>query len=160
MSFINRINNLSLILNLVIAVGICLAINALVFGLGWDVSDTPTHEVTFAPPGWLVGAVWVFLFALIGISRGVLNKFGEKSKSAKKWLIVLLLFCFAYPIYTLGLSSEIMGLIGNLGVIALTIFIISQTWKLSKLASFLIMPIILWVSFATVIILAELGWIF
>ena len=157
-SLINRKNYVGLVLNITIAVVLCLAINAVIFGSGWDASETAA-QIWFAPPGYVVGTVWVILFALIGAARYLLNDSGEAARSTKNWLVVLLLFCLAYPIYTIGFNSELIGFFGNLATIALTIFVLTRTLKFSKFAAFLLVPIIFWVSFATLIVIAELGWI-
>ena len=48
-------------------VGVCLAGNALIFGLGFDSSANPAKQPGFAPAGWVIGAVWLGLFALMGL---------------------------------------------------------------------------------------------
>jgi translocator protein len=157
-SLLDQKNYTSLFLNITMAVALCLAINAVIFGSGWDASDTDA-QIWFAPPGYVVGTVWVILFGLIGAARYLLNASGETARSTKNWLVILLLFCLAYPIYTIGFNSELIGFLGNLATIALTVFVLTRTLKFSKLAAFLLVPIILWVSFATLIVMAELGWI-
>lgn len=140
-----------------IAIGLCLVVNAFVFGLGWD-TDT-VREVPFAPPGYVVGIVWVTLFALIGASWWLLRLAGEDARGVRNWLVFLILFCFAYPFYTLGLSSEILGLMGNIATFAVTAYIIRRAWAFSATSAFLLVPILGWLIFATVIIFAEVGWI-
>jgi translocator protein len=157
-SLLDQKNYTSLFLNITMAVALCLAINAVIFGSGWDASDTDA-QIWFAPPGYVVGTVWVILFGLIGAARYLLNASGEAAKGAKNWLVILLLFCLAYPIYTIGFNSELIGFFGNLATIALTIFVFIKTRKFSKSAALLLVPIVLWVSFATFIVMAELGWI-
>jgi len=154
----NQSNIIGLLLNVTIAVTLCLAINGVIFGLGWDSTDT-SNPVWFAPQGYFIPVVWIILFAFIGIARFLLNASGEVANNTKKLLVFLLVFCLAYPIYTIGLSSEIIGFFGNLATIALTIFVITRTWQFSKLATTLLVPIVAWVCFATLIVMAEIGWI-
>ena len=123
-SAVNRTGYVSLLLNLTLAVGLGLLINAIVFAVLFADAAEPPSNVPFAPPGAVVGAVWVILFALMGASRWLLNASGEAARAAKNWIVVLLVFCFAYPFYTLGLNSEKIGLAGNIATAALTIFII------------------------------------
>ena len=49
------------------ALALVLGLNALVYGLGWN--DDAGAEPSYAPPGVAVGAIWVLLFALMGIAR-------------------------------------------------------------------------------------------
>ncbi|CAN5407942.1 tryptophan-rich sensory protein [soil metagenome] len=155
---IDRPNTTALVLNISIAIGLCLAINSVIFGFGFDTTENDV-AVWFAPPGYVVGAMWVLLFALIGLSRYLLNASGDFAAGTKVWTVGLLLFCLAYPIYTIGFQSEIIGLIGNIATIGLTIYVMSRTLKFSRAATFLLAPIVVWVSFASLIILAELRWI-
>ena len=156
-ALINQKNSISFLLNVLIAVALCLGINAIIFGSGWFVTDDAADKaVWFAPPGYVVGTVWVILFALIGAARYLLNEFGEAAAGAKNLLIGLLLFCLAYPIYTIGFTSRLLGLIGNMATIALTIFIITKVFKFSKTAAYLLIPIIIWVGFASLLTLAEM----
>lgn len=158
-SAINRTDYISLLINLTISVGLGVLINAIVFGILFADAPEPPSAVSFAPSGAFIGTVWVVLFALMGVARWLLNAFGDAAKSVKNWILILLIFCFIYPFYTLGLSSEKIGLIGNLATIGLTIFVITRTWKFSKIASLMIVPMILWLIIASFITLAELGWI-
>lgn len=157
-SVIDQDSNASLALNVAIAVFLCLVINSIIFGFGWDGGDD-TINIWFAPPGYVVGTVWVILFGLIGASRYALNRAGKPASRTKTLLGALLLFCLAYPIYTLGFNSEFIGFLGNIATILFTIFAMWRVWKFSRAAAALLFPIVLWVSFATVLVLAELRWI-
>ena len=66
---INKENSTSLLRNLFLAVGSIILINAIVFSLDWDKAGTSQIEAEFAPPGYVVGIVWVGLFVLMGVSR-------------------------------------------------------------------------------------------
>lgn len=155
---IDQTSNTSLVLNVTIAVILCLVINSIIFGIGWDGGDESIN-IWFAPPGYVVGTVWVILFGLIGASRYLLNSAGEWAKGTKALLVGLLLFCLAYPIYTIGFNSEFIGLLGNIATILFTVFAMYRTWKFSRAAAYLLSPIVLWVTFATILVLAELRWI-
>jgi len=51
------------------------------------------------------------------------------------------------------------GLVGNAGIFLLSLFIISKSWNNIKTISLLILPVLLWITFATSIILSELGYL-
>ncbi|MEI2581565.1 hypothetical protein [Scytonema sp. PRP1] len=42
---------------------------------------------------------------------------------------------------------------------AIASFTVARLWAISKTAAFLIMLVVLWVTFATAIVLSELGWL-
>ena len=87
---------------------------------------------------------------LIAESRGI-----DRAAHARL-ITILAVLCFLYPFYTLGLSSRTMGLIGNCIIILLAGWTIWQVKSSSKTAAALLSAVVLWVSFASVIIIREL----
>ncbi|MFA5187960.1 MAG: TspO/MBR family protein [Patescibacteria group bacterium] len=112
------------------------------------------QKPAFNPPNWIFGPVWTMLFVLMGIALYLVwNKSKEKEGKNKAiifFCIQLVLnigwsFCFFY------LQSPLAGLIE---IFVLWIFIlltIVYFYKISKIASYLLIPYILWVSFAVVL---------
>jgi tryptophan-rich sensory protein len=81
-----------------------------------------------------------------------------KSKSQKatyhsRSVVFLVVFCFLYPFYSLAIDSNIGGLIGNIATILLAGWTAYQIKSSSKAASAFMFPVVLWVSFATAIII-------
>ena len=78
----------------------------------------------------------------------------EKGVNRELWYIIgLLLATWTYPLYTLGFKL-IPGLVGNVLYNVLTIFIINQVKLSSGVASYLLYPVVLWVTFATVYVIS------
>jgi tryptophan-rich sensory protein len=163
---INQPNRASMLLNLGVALGATFVINGLIFGLGWNAStDTLAARASFAPPDWVVGAAWVVWLGLLAVARWWLNaSVRAEAVNARNWVGGLLVSCLLWPLYSLAIGSLVGGLIGNLWTIALAAFTIFQISKLSKTdphlalpAGSLVAPVILWVSYATAIILRQLG---
>lgn len=156
----NRPDNQSLILNLLLAVGSVLLMNGLIFSFGWDKSTDYAPSPWFEPPGWVVGAVWIGLFILMAIARWMLNtESRDEGRRARFWVTILAVSCLIYPLYSLAIGSVMGGMIGNVWTIALTGFVMSRLWRVSKGAAWLVFPIIPWVTFATAITVVELGWV-
>lgn len=150
-------NTTSLLRNLILIGGLIIVANAIVFSLDWDKAGTSQIEAEFAPPGYVVGVVWVGLFVLMAVARWLVIKSRSLNSAAHAQLITILaVLCFLYPFYTLGLSSQLMGLIGNVVIILLTSWTIWQVKSSSKPAAALLSAVVLWVSFASVIIIREL----
>jgi tryptophan-rich sensory protein len=108
----------------------------------------------FNPPGWVFAPVWTILYALMGLSAYLVYEKGAQSKEGRKalWVFaVQLLLNALWSIVFFG-AHQILGaavLIVVLWVmIAVTIRLFSRT---SKAAAYLLVPYILWVSFATVL---------
>ena len=59
--------------NLAVFVGTPLVVNGVIFGLGLESSSGQTG----LPPGWVVGTIWLVLFAAMGVARWLLLRSGE-----------------------------------------------------------------------------------
>jgi len=106
---------------------------------------------SFTPPGWFIGAVWIVLYTLMGAAAYLVAQKGLDSKQTR---LALSIFGFQLAINTIwsfaffGLQSPLLGLV----VIVLLWFAIAETIILfapiSKTAAWLLVPYILWVTFA------------
>lgn len=98
--------------------------------------------------------VWIALGLLMFISAWFIYQ--EKGFSRDFWYIIALLVAtFTYPLYTLGFKL-VPGLVGNIIYVGLTIFVITQVKQSSAIASYLLYPIVLWVTFATIYVIFQL----
>jgi benzodiazapine receptor len=109
---------------------------------------------SFTPPDWTFGVVWPALYVIMGISAFLIwNKGLERSK------VKVALGIFAVQLILNGLWTPIffgLHLIGLAlveivmlwGAILLTIL---AFWRVSKTAALLLVPYILWVSFAVLL---------
>jgi len=79
---------------------------------------------------------------------------GLEKKAVKKALsffIAQLVFNFLWSILFFGLHSPILGLMDILILWTLILITIIKFHKLSKVAAYLLIPYLLWVSFATIL---------
>jgi translocator protein len=148
--------------NIAAAILTTLLVNGLIFGLGWNTAEERTL-LTFEPPGWVIGSVWIVLLTLLAIARWRLNASGNlnnqnnrAAQKARAWVTGLLVFCLLYPFYSLAVDSLVGGLLGNLGTIGLALIAIASAWRNNRTAAFLVSPVVAWVSFATVIVVTKL----
>jgi len=138
--------------NIIASVVTVLGVNAFLFVVNRSrFDDLPPSR--FDLPGWLVGSVWIALFAVLGVARWIVLRTGtEHSRSNARIIVLLMLFCLAYPFYTLGLRSLVMGIIGNFLTIGAAGW---AAWKIrltSQIAALLVLSVAAWVSFANVLI--------
>jgi benzodiazapine receptor len=122
-------------------------------------SSIPTWYATlekplFTPPNWIFSPVWITLFLLMGISLFLMwhtDLAERKVRIALGCFGAQLLFNILWSALFFGLRSPLAGLI-DIAVlwimITLTIF---YTFKISKTAGLLLLPYIVWVTFATVL---------
>jgi translocator protein len=108
----------------------------------------------FNPPSWIFAPVWTMLYVLMGVSAFIIWRKGLDKERVRHalfaFIVQLTLNALWSPVF-FGMKSTLAGL----GVIIFLWMAISTTiflfYRISKLASFLLLPYILWVSFATVL---------
>jgi tryptophan-rich sensory protein len=121
-------------------------------------SDAPSfyqqlQRPDWAPPAWLFGPVWTTLYTLMGISAWLVWR--ERGfRAARTALTVFLLqlgvnalWSWLFFVWHLGAASfaEIL-LLGVLILLNVLLF-----WRVRLLAGMLLLPYLLWVSFAAVL---------
>lgn len=111
------------------------------------------NKPVFNPPGYVFGPVWITLYLLMGISLYLVwNKKG--TSDIKIPLIIFfaqLFFNTIWSILFFGLQNPVLALIDIKILLILIIITIFSFYKVSKPAAFLMIPYVLWVSFATVL---------
>lgn len=106
---------------------------------------------SFTPPNWVFSPVWITLFLLMGISLFLL---WEKTlhypgvRTAMVWFAVQLVLNMLWSVLFFGLKSPFLALVGII-VLWIAIFLtILKSFRVSKLAGVLLIPYLIWVSFA------------
>lgn len=128
-------------------------------GAPFTISAIPTwyaglNKPFFAPPNYLFGPVWTLLYLMMGVSCFLIWRQGwgkKKVQTAGKYFLAQLALNFIWSPIFFGLRAPALALI----VIILMWWMILQTMKkfypLSRLASYLLVPYLLWVTFATLL---------
>ena len=109
---------------------------------------------SWAPPGWLFGPVWTFLYAMIAISFGMV--FYKTFTGKLPWLIALpfvlnLIFNFAFTPLQFGLKNNYLAAVDILLVLATLIWALIAIWPHIHWVAYANIPYLLWVSFATIL---------
>jgi translocator protein len=104
------------------------------------------------PPNWIFGPVWTTLYVLMGIACYLIWKSDhpEKRKLLSLYFIQLGLNTLWSPAF-FGAQSPLFGLIVIIPLWVLILNCILQFRKVSNWASGLMVPYLLWVSFATIL---------
>jgi tryptophan-rich sensory protein len=143
-------------LNIGLAVGMGAVTHTLAIWLGRDMSSDAAPW--FALPAWMNAAVWLFLFALLGASRWMLNSYTIIGvATARAMVSALTLYCLLWPFYSLPIVDLRIALVANVSTIALAVASIVIVRRRSIEAASLIMPLTVWLAFATIVVLAALG---
>ncbi len=155
MTILDRPDRTGLIFNTGIAVSSALLANGLIALVNPGEMSSP-GSVNLQPPGYVIGFVWLVLFAAMGSARWLLLTKPVDTIPARRLILYLLLFCLSYPLYTLGLKSAVLGLLGNLLTIAFAIYVVIRVRRISPLSAALVSPVIVWVGFASFLVAEQL----
>lgn len=112
---------------------------------GWYATLT---RPALAPPNWIFGPVWTTLFFLMGVAAFLVWRHGAKGNTALTIFAVQLVLNVLWSALFFGLQSPGAGLIGIALLWTALVATIIAFAKVSKLAAWLLVPYIAWVSFA------------
>ncbi|QXE17869.1 TspO/MBR family protein [Clostridium sp. 001] len=141
-----------LIISIIIAEGVG-AISAFL-GMSNQEMYSQLVKPVFSPPGWVFPIVWIILFFLMGTAAyrvWIRGKQGEKVKRALVLYVVQLVLNFMWTI--IFFRFQLYGL-AFLELMILLVFILMTTFEFSRIdktAAYLMIPYILWVSFAGIL---------
>ena len=106
------------------------------------------------PPSWVFGPVWTMLYILMGVSFFLIWKSGASSnlkKTAVFFWIAQLVANFFWSFIFFGQHEIGLAFFEILLLWVLILFTIFCFAKISKLAAWLLVPYISWVSFAAIL---------
>ncbi len=112
------------------------------------------NKPSFNPPNWVFAPVWTTLFLLMGIALFLIWRKGLKEKDVK---IAFSVFIFHLVLNTLwsilffGLESPFAAFIEIIFLWAAILISIILFFRISRIAGYLLIPYLLWVSFASVL---------
>lgn len=109
---------------------------------------------TWAPPAWLFGPVWTFLYILIAISFG--KVFLMALQKQISWIVALpfalnLLFNFLFSPIQFGLQNNLLAAVDIVLVLATLSWAMIVIYPHAKWITYMQIPYLLWVMFATVL---------
>jgi len=112
------------------------------------------NKPSFNPPNWLFAPVWTVLYILMGVAAGIVWSKGFYHlwvKTALYHFGFQLLLNALWSIIFFGLKNPLAALFVILTLLVLIVLTIRWFRVVSKKAALLMIPYLLWVSFATVL---------
>jgi len=109
---------------------------------------------SFTPPDGVFSPVWITLFVLMGIAAFLVWNKGlsdQRVKIALSIFVVQLILNVLWSVMFFGLRSPLVGLIEIVVLWVVILLSILYFLKVSNIAGILLVPYILWVSFAAVL---------
>ncbi len=109
---------------------------------------------TWAPPAWVFGPVWTFLYVLIAISYSTV--FYKAFTKQIPWMVALpfilnLVFNFIFTPIQFGLKSNTLAALDILLVLATLVWAMIAIYPYAKWITYIQIPYLLWVTFATIL---------
>ena len=136
----------------IISYSLLLAPIILGMGSGYFVSrkKIPKVKSKFNPPSWLFMVVWPILYLLLGISSYLvwISKNISKNTYIILYLIHLVLLLVWWP-YFVYYPNRIFSTITLIGLDLYAIILVFLFYGVNKTASYLLIPYIAWLSFAS-----------
>jgi len=148
---------LSSVIKFIVAIVVCQ-----LAGVAGSLVTTPSiptwyaalQKPSFTPPNWLFSPVWITLFFLMGISSFIIWNKGLEIKGVKTSLIIFdiqLALNVFWSFLFFGLHSPFYAFVEIIILWLAILLTIVKFFKISKTAGLLLLPYILWVSFAAIL---------
>ena len=138
---------------LIICVAIPLAVGGLSALLTKDnaIMFEYIRKPALSPPAWLFPVVWTVLYTLMGIASYVVLTSGAPADDIRNALLfyaIQLVFNFFWPLVFFNLEAFLFALVWLLVLWVLIIITTVKFFRIDKRAGFLMLPYLLWVTFA------------
>lgn len=135
---------------------VCVLIPLLVGGLsalitmGSMENFSSLNKPPLSPPGWLFPVVWTILFVLMGIASYIVLERGSfaETRTALFFYGVQLFFNFFWSIFFFNFELYYFSFLWLLALWVLIIITAVLFFRISKPAGYLMIPYIIWVTFA------------
>ena len=108
----------------------------------------------FNPPSWVFAPVWTILYAMMGLSAYLVYEKGPRRKEVRKALAVFAGQLLLNALWSIVFFGAHMILGAAVVIVLLWGMVLASIWlfsRISKAAAYLLVPYILWVSFAMVL---------
>jgi tryptophan-rich sensory protein len=110
---------------------------------------------SFNPPNWIFAPVWSTLYIMMGIAAGLVwDRIDLESELVKKALVVFAIQLALNALWSYLFFGLHNPMLAGIEIIILWLMIFetyTQFYKINKIAAYLLLPYLAWVSFAMVL---------
>lgn len=105
------------------------------------------NKPSFSPPNWLFGPVWTLLYLMMGVAWYLVLK----KKGPSRLFLIHLGFNSLWSILFFGLKSPGLAFLEILVLWGLIVAVMRQFYRFNRLSAWLLVPYLMWVSFAAIL---------
>jgi benzodiazapine receptor len=108
----------------------------------------------FNPPNWVFMPVWTLLYIMMGVAAFLVWRKGLENRQVRIALIVFLVQLVLNTLWSVvffGFESPLLGLIVIAALWVAILFSTLMFYRISRVAGVLMLPYLLWVTFAAVL---------
>lgn len=136
----------------IVSIAVCEA--AGVVGSVYTISTIPTwyaglQKPWFTPPNWLFAPVWLSLYFLMGVSLYLLWAKRQRAKAALGAFALQLVLNVLWSVVFFGSHQLFYGFVVIAALWAAILATIAFSYRISRGASFVLLPYIVWVTIAS-----------
>jgi translocator protein len=108
---------------------------------------------SFNPPNWIFGPVWTILYLLMGISLYLVwnSKKSKERKIGLYFFFIQLILNSLWSILFFGLNNPLLAFIEIIILWFAILLTLIYFYRVRKAAGYLLIPYLLWVSFASIL---------
>lgn len=149
--------NKNLLIKIVLSVAVCLVIGAIgAFATQASINDwyTTINKPFFNPPNWIFAPVWTILYTMMGIAAALVWHQGLAKEGVKSALIVFVVQFILNALWStvfFGMRQPLYALFVIIALWIMLLLCIQKFMKINKTAGSLLVPYLLWISFATIL---------
>lgn len=112
------------------------------------------NKPSFNPPNWIFGPVWITLYTLMGVSLYMVYSKGMERKDVRLAVIIFLIHLVLNAFWSIlffGLKNPGLAFAEILILLVFIIVIFFLFYRIEKTAAYILIPYLLWVSFASIL---------
>lgn len=157
-TFVNKTNIMQKIVRIALVVTTCLLVGFLSSIVTRESITTWYPTLTkpiFNPPNWLFAPVWTILYIMIGVAGGLVwSKLESNQEIVKKafgFFVIQLALNALWSYLFFGLHNPLLAFVEIILLWLIIFETFNQFKKIDKTAAYLLIPYLVWVSFAMVL---------
>lgn len=137
-----------MLLHVLLPVFLSLFVNGIIYANKWNDQKGITDKNTFLPPGWVIGSVWVLIFACLGYAHYLLYKKNKTIGVGSISLVIFFIYAIGYPFLTSGLNRHVRVL--NLLALILAFVCALLVLREDNDATKFVIPLLVWTSYVNI----------